>query len=309
MRALREWILRPNGIALRAVGAGLLLTAVTPVAAQTPTTRWRWSNTAYAQLNPRGLHDEIRLTLRNPLSDEPTPLTGSVAAFIGLGFGGGLRPEVGVELQPIAPLSLGVSYLPTYYPSFIGAARSYPSPHSEYDSGVFSAPREGPSGKQSIFAHQLLLSASLRWKAGWVVGRIAVQATRFWADLPSGDRVFYDPTYDVLVDGQGWAAQNDVDLGVQLSPAWIVGVRYTLVLAWYRDAAYVPGEPRNNPNTPMTRLGPALRWAFFAKETGAECGSVFLLAQWYVVHRYRTGEAVSGAVPLLGLGFTLTGGL
>jgi hypothetical protein len=309
MRTFLEWTRQRRRIALRLAAAEVALTVAFPALAQPPTTNWRWSNAAYAQMNPRALHDELRLTLRMPLSHEPTPLTGSLAAFVGLGLGGGLRPEVGVEFQPIAPLSLGVAYLPTYYPSFIGAARSYPSPHSEYDSGVFSSPREGPSGERSLFSHQLLLSASLRWKVEWLVGRIAVQASRFWANLPSGDRVFYDPTYDVLVDGHGWAAQNDVDLGVQLSPALIVGVRHTLTLAWYRDAAYAPGESRDNPNTPMSRLGPAVRWAFFDRTTGAECGSIFLLAQWYTVHRYRTGEAVSGAVPLVGIGFTVTGGL
>ena len=129
------------------------------------------------------------------------------------------------------------------------------------------------------------------------------------ASRGTGDRVFYDPEYDVLVDGHGWAAQSDVDLGIQLSPAVIVGLRHTLTLAWYREAAYAPGESRDNPNTPMSRLGPAVRWAFFDRATGAECASVILIAQWYLQHRYRTGEAVSGAVPLLGLGFMLGGGL
>jgi hypothetical protein len=48
------------------------------------------------------------------------------------------------------------------------------------------------------------------------------------------------------------------------------------------------GESRDNPNTPMERIGPAVRWTFFDRATGAEYGSVFVLAQWYVVHRYRT---------------------
>jgi hypothetical protein len=310
MHPFLEWAGQRRCTLLRLAAAGVILTVATPVLAQPRTTGWSWSNTAYAQLNPRAFQDEIRLTLRLPLSDEPTPLAGSVAAFVGLGIGpGALRPVVGLELQPISPLSLGVAYLPTYYPNLVGATRSYPSPHSEYDSGVFSSPREGPSGSGSLFSHQLLLSASLRWKLDWLVGRIAVQASRFWADLPSGDRVYYEPTYDVVVDAHGWVAQNDVDLGVQLSPALILGVRHTLTLAWYRDAAYAPGESRDNPNTPMSRVGPEMRWAFFDRATGAESGSVFVLAQWYLVHRYRTGEAVSGAVPLLGIGFTLTGGL
>jgi hypothetical protein len=33
------------------------------------------------------------------------------------------------------------------------------------------------------------------------------------------------------------------------------------------------------------------------------------LAQWYLVHRYRTGETVSGAFPLLGIGLVLSGDL
>jgi hypothetical protein len=250
MRAFVESARKPSHTTLCAAVA-VALTVAMPVLAQARTAGWRWSNVAYVQLNPRALNDEIRLTLILPLSEAPTALSGSVATFVGLGLGpGALRPVVGLELQPIAPLSLGVAYLPVFYPNLIGAAPSYPSPHSEFDSGVFSSPPQGPSGEHSFFTHQLSLSASLRWKAGWLVGRIAVQASRFWADLPSGDRVFYDPTHDVLVDGHGWVAQNDVDLGVQLSPAVIVG---SATPSPSPGTGMPPTHPASHGTTPIRR--------------------------------------------------------
>jgi len=256
------------------------------------------------------LIDELRLTYRASFSQEPSPLRGSVAAFVGVGLGpASLRSTVGLELHPIGPLALSVAYVPTYFPNLIGAGRSYPSPHSEFDSGVFSSPRPGPSGDRALFSHQLVVATSLSLKLEWLVGRIALQASRFWADLPEGDRVFYESTYDVVVDARGWAAKGDLDLGIQLGSSLIVGLRQSLVLAWYGNGAYAPGEPHDDPNTPIFRLGPAARWALIDRRTGSEWGSVFVLAQWYVLHRYRTGEAVSGAIPLLGIGFTLEGDL
>jgi len=309
MRALQRHLHRGRG-ARHALAALVLLTFAGPSAAQTQGSGWRWSNTAYAQLDPRGLIDELRLTYRASFSDEPSPLTGSVAAFVGVGLGpASLRSTVGLELRPVGPLAFSVAYAPTYFPNLIGAGRSYPSPQSEFDSGVFSSPRPGPSGDRALFSHQLVVSTSLSLRLEWLVGRIALQASRFWADLPEGDRVFYEPTYDVVVDAHGWAAKGDLDLGVQLGSSLIVGLRQSLVLAWYGDGAYAPGEPHNDPNTPIFRLGPAARWALIDGRTGAEWGSVFVLAQWYALHRYRTGEAVSGAIPLLGIGFTLEGDL
>jgi hypothetical protein len=306
MRALERnpfW----QSIALAAV---CVLATAAPAAAQTRPTGWRWSNTAYAQLDPRGLFDDLRLTFRASFSDTPSSLTGSIDAFVGVGLGpASLRSTVGFEVRPFGPLSFAVAYVPTYFPNLIGAARSYPSPHSEFDSGVFSSPRPGPSGDRALFSHQLVVSTSLLLKHDWLVGRIALQASRFWADLPEGDRVFYEPSYDVVVDAHGWAAKGDLDLGVQLGSCLVIGVRQSLVVAWYTDAAYPPGEPHDNPNTPIYRLGPAARWAFLDRRSGTEWGSVFVLAQWYVAHRYRTGEAVNGAIPLLGIGFTLEGDL
>lgn len=72
--------------------------------------------------------------------------------------------------------------------------------------------------------------------------------------------------------------------------------------------AYVPGEPQDNPNTPLSKLGPIAAWQFLQSSGGlAQRGTLLLPAQWYLAHRFRTGGTVSGAIPFLGIGLVFSG--
>jgi hypothetical protein len=48
---------------------------------------------------------------------------------------------------------------------------------------------------------------------------------------------------------------------------------------------------------------------FESERSAVKRADLLVMAQWYLRHRYRTGEAVSGAVPLLGLGLVFSGDL
>jgi hypothetical protein len=85
-------------------------------------------------------------------------------------------------------------------------------------------------------------------------------------------------------------------------------LRHTLTTAFYRQRDFLPGEPVSQPNGPHSRLGPAIAWTIF-DYPGARFNrpTVFLLAQWWLRHRWRTGVQTHAAVPYAVVGFSFEG--
>jgi hypothetical protein len=269
----------------------------------------QYSVALLAQGNPRLGALDLRLQYRHPLGG---PGSGSaIGGFAAVAAGpAGFRPGLGVEIQPMAFLTFGLDYFATYYFGTQGLAQSYPSPHSDYGSGAFSAPSDGPGGSYTLWVHQLTMHAMLQGVLGPIAVRNTTRASRFFADLHGNDRVFYEPVLDVTVYKGGWVGQNETDVVYLWASSFIVGLRYTLTIAWYPNDAYGPGEPQDNPNTPINKLGPVAAWQFLQSDGGAvQRGSLLLTAQWYLTHRYRTGDTVSGAFPFLGLALVFSGDL
>jgi hypothetical protein len=276
---------------------------------------FQYTGTLFSQMNPRALALDLRVQYREMLGSGDGLLGASaIGAFAGLTAAPGmLRPSVGLEIQPLATASLGITfgigYSAAYYFGFL-PAQSYPSPHSNYGSTVFSAPADGPGGGYALLVHQLTLSATLQGVVGPFAARSTTRAIRFFAGLHGSDTVVYDPTLDVAVYKDGWAGQNDTDVLYSTRPDLALGLRHTLTVAWYPSDAYSPGEPRDNPNTPISKLGPFALWRFFQSERGmVQRADLLLMAQWYLLHRYRTGETVNGAFPLLAIGLVFSGDL
>ncbi len=269
----------------------------------------QYSATLFAQGNPRALALDLRLQYRHELGAAGSGST--IGGFAGVAAGpAGLRPELGIEIQPLANLSFGVDYSASYYFGTLGLAQSYPSPNADYGSGAFSAPVDGPGGSYALWVQQLRMHVTLQAIIGPFAVRSTTRAARFFADLHPSDRVFYDPIFDVTVYKNGWVGQNDTDVVYPWTSNVVVGLRYTLTLAWYPSDAYAPGEQRENPNTPISKLGPVAGWQFLHSERGlVQRGTLLLAAQWYLAHRYRTGATVSGALPLFGLGLAFSGDL
>jgi hypothetical protein len=267
----------------------------------------QYSATLFAQGNPRALAMDLRLQYRHDLG-----AGSAIGGFASVAAGpAGLRPGVGIEIQPFANFAFGVDYFASYYFGALGLAQSYPSPRANYGSGAFSAPQDGPGGSYALWVQQLTIHATLQAVLGPIAVRSTTRASRFFADLHGSDRVFYDPSLDVAVYKNGWVGQNDTDLVYLWTSNFLVGLRHTLTIAWYPNDAYAPGEPRENPNTPISKLGPVAAWQFLEGDRGGlvQRGSLLLAAQWYLAHRYRTGDTVSGALPFLGLGLVFSGDL
>ncbi|MDF2693192.1 MAG: hypothetical protein K0S65_1575 [Labilithrix sp.] len=296
------------------LAAALVLSATAARADEpVPASSLRYTNTLGAQMNPRALGDDVRIRYRHRLyAGEGTLFEQNfVGAFGGVALGAGvLRPIVGLELQPLSALTLGVSYNPMLYLGAFGLAQSYPSPKSDYGSGAIAAPADGPGGSYALFVHQVTLHGSLQGKAGALVFRNAVRATYFHADPHEGDRVLYDPSFDVAVYRRGWALQNDSDAGIVFNKHLVAGLRHTLVVTWYPSGAFASGEPTETHDSPTSRVGPFASYTFFERRGGTvDSASLSSVVQWYVAHRYRTGEASPAALPLAGLAFTVSGDL
>jgi hypothetical protein len=86
--------------------------------------------------------------------------------------------------------------------------------------------------------------------------------------------------------------------------------RHSLSHAFYRRRDFLPGEPVSQPNGPTSRLGPAVTYTFFDRP-GARFNrpTVFLLSQWWLRHRFRTGDQSSAGIPYLAIGFSFEGDL
>jgi hypothetical protein len=290
------------------------LTLLAPVVQAQSAPGFQYSGTLFSQMNPRALALDLRVQYRQELGSDG-PLSGStIGAFAGLLTSPAmLRPTVGVEFQPLATASLGVSFGIAYSAAWyfgLLQAQSYLSPRANYGSTVFSGPPDGPGGGYALLVHQLALSATLQGTLGPFAARSTTRALRFFAGLHGGDTVFYDPALDLVVYKDGWVGQNDTDVLYSWRPDLALGLRHSLTVAWYPGDAYSPGELRDNPDTPISKLGPFALWRVFQSERGmVQRAEVLALAQWYLVHRYRTGETVSGAFPLLGIGLVLSGDL
>jgi hypothetical protein len=123
-------------------------------------------------------------------------------------------------------------------------------------------------------------------------------------DLNGEDRVFWDATLDLLFPDAGWVVTNDADLLFITDIDLIVGLRYTLTHAIYREEHLAGAK---NINTPHHRVGPALIYTFFDDGPGTLWNkpSLILLTQWWLQHRYRTDD--KPALPYIVLAFQQEG--
>jgi hypothetical protein len=90
-------------------------------------------------------------------------------------------------------------------------------------------------------------------------------------------------------------------------------VRYTLVKPLYDETDFAFGSSPNLTTFEQTdayrgnghhRIGPVAALTFYDDGyTSFNKPTLILAASWYLRHRYRTGQDVSGALPLLLLGF------
>jgi hypothetical protein len=294
---------------------GLTVRARAGEAPPPPTSGLSYENVFAVRLNPLGLGDDFKLRYRLPLYASPRPLLAQ--NFFGvvtpiLVAPSGIRPGIGVELQPLSILHFYVGYEPVIYFGAIGSLHSYTSPNADTGFGPvqLGGPPTMPGDLYKAVVHQVMLSATAQFTHKWFAFRSSWRAQFVAAGLRDGDTVFLDPLYNVLVPRTGWLLRGETTALYKSSFGLAAGLQYFLTLTWYPASAWQAGEPQVNLNTPIQQLGPIVSYTFLRDRRGRfEAPTVYLLAAWYLEDRYRAGQLVNQGIPMICAGFSFRGTL
>lgn len=277
-----------------------------------PRHRIIYRNLVAARANPVGFVDEITLGYRYQLVKRDTPLFRD--SFLLAGAHGFLTPafvRVGptLEVQPLGILNLSATYDFVGYFGAFDQLQSFRTPTAQ--SGPDDLRKWGKEGRDyATWGHLVTLSALLQLRVRNFAFRN--QLKFYWAkvDLRGNDTVFFDFANDILQPNNGWVLTNDSDALLLLKAPVAIAVRHTLTHAFYTQDMFLFGEPVSNPNGPTSRIGPGIVWTLF-DYPGARFNkpALILLAQWWLRHRWRTGEQIHPALPYAVIGFQFEGDL
>ena len=277
-----------------------------------PRYRLVYSNLLAGRLNPLGLVDKFNLGYRLKLWDRPGVLFKDT--YMAVLASGTVSPAFGLvgarlEVKPLAVLSMWAEY--QYFGTFgtFGILQSFPTPTAEHSDTSLD---EGDDADldYNTGGHEVTLGARLQAKVWKIAVRDTLNMFYNAVRLEDGHTVYYHQTHDALVPNRGWTVMNEADLLFVFDFGLVVGARYTLIHALYRDEHFAPGEATDNPNTPSHRVGPLFAYTFF-KDPGAmwDAPSLILMIQWWAGHRYRTGADSHAALPQMVLAFHFKGDL
>lgn len=273
-------------------------------------------NFTAGRINPLGLVNELTFGYRLQLVSRDTPLFRDTYALLGLhGFLTPAFARVGptLEVQPLAAINFGVTY------DFVGAfgnlsqVASFASPTDRWGPDEIRRNTKAKLNYAST-GHLVTVSGLLQARVKDIAFRTATRA--MWVDmkLQGGDRVFYDQALDIPMPDRGWTVINETDLVYMFDRGRARGlriaIRHSITHAFYQRRHFGQAEPASQPNGPTLRLGPAAGYVFFDRP-GARFNRpmVFVLSQWWLRHRWRTGEQVHPAVPYFAVGFQFEGEL
>jgi len=258
-----------------------------------------YTSATFARGNPLGLISVWTLGWRGRLSTSDSVLLRDSYVHVGMiargspAFG---RVGLHAEAQPLAILKLFAdAEMVGYFGSF---DQIYSGPADVvYDDRTLS---EVGATTGATRGTVLTAGAVLQAAAGPIAVRSTFQITRFDLRLDGGDVAFYDQYSDRLVMDTKPVVLNDLDV-MAIAGKARVGARWT-----YTDTL---GAPEGTDGAlAHHRLGPLFAWQFHDKP-GARFDqpTVFVLAQGWLQHPYRTGREQAAWLPLIAAGFAFRG--
>jgi hypothetical protein len=275
---------------------------VVPIA---PKHRFFASSLSVMRLNPLGLETQLRVGYQRRLSTNPGVLTRDTYAFLGLAPK--LNPAFAkfgpqIELQPLAIFNLKITGEFVGYFGGFGYLQSAESPTAEYADELLEAGKDAKTNYITNGVH-VAIEPMVQIK----LGKLAIRnkwSIEYWKmALDGDDSVFYDSTLDTLVPGDGWVLANDFDVLVVGTPsphkgALTYGVRWSMVKPYYANDDFVIGDDQDDADNGHHRIGPLLAYTFYDRPFSTfNKPSILLIANWYLSHRYRTGDADSQIIP------------
>ncbi|MEL6340844.1 MAG: hypothetical protein AAFP04_04850 [Myxococcota bacterium] len=263
-----------------------------------PQHRLVYSNLVALRFNPIGLENQLDLSYRYRLYDSAAPILRE--SYLGVAFTPSVSPAIvrlgaTLEFRPLSILYFSAGYYGASYFGLFNFTQDYRSPRADHsDTALSDDDAISSLGQEAQLRGQLLL------KFGPIVVRNDLNG--YWGrfDLEDpGATVYYNPRLDLLMPNNGWGLVNDSDVLYLGDGGLVLGLRSTLSHAFYRDRDFLPGESTENPNTPHWRVGPLVAYQLYddPNATWFNRPTILVIAQWWVDHRFRTGEDVSQAVP------------
>jgi len=303
--------LRKLSITLTSVGLGLAL--VNDARAEEPSEsrgKWTLSSLTALRVNPIGLFETASFGYQYSLSTSDDPLF--KGTYVKVAFAPSVSPAFGrwgllAEVMPLSILRLSVlgEYV-THFGTF-GTLQSFNSPNADFSDPKLLELRESTDTNIKNYSSSgtaVTLGAMLQGKVGDYAARVNYRGIYQNTNLRSGDTVYYDILLDILAPRTGWIHTTDTDL-LKLDGDWTYGLRHTLVSTSYPDSAYPSGEATNTTNAPTQRLGPLVSKKLAPSEGSSVSNqSIFVLTQWWLSHRFRTGQTSSKFLPLIAAGYS-----
>ena len=278
---------------------------------QPPRHRLHYHNLTGFQYNPLGIQTDLLLSYRYRLFSPTSQL------FQDTFVGGGpivrvnpayARAGFGLELQPLMVLCLRAQYEFRGYFATAGMLQSFTGANSEHHDELRKT-RGDLEMNYASTGHQVNLQAILRAKVGPVAVLNDFVMTYFQMNLRDSDTVFYDAFIDLLAPGQGVTLANHAHLFYITGEGLTVGVRYTVAHAVYPDEALGPNGQAGDVVTPTHRLGPMFVYEFQDRGRRFQKPTLAIILNWWLKHRYRTGQQVNRGIPWVAVAFFFSGDL
>lgn len=280
-----------------------------PPAPPLPRHRVVHENLTALRVNPIGLENRYVVAARARLYHHDSPALRE--NYVGVAVSNIQSPAlyrhgVVVEARPLTLLTLSAGVHRVGYYGNFQFLQGYQDAHVDFsDSEMRAAAKEGRN--RPARGVEVELRSQLLGKVGPIVVRNDTSFYYTEVDLRPGERTYYTPRYDLLMPNRGFALTSDNDVLYFSDFGLVAGVRTSVGHAFY-DAATLAG--RDNPNGPTVRVGPLVAYTFF-DQPGAVFNkpTVFLNAGFWLSHRWRTGEDVAQAMPMIAAGFRFEGEL
>ena len=266
-------------------------------------------NTFALRYNPLGLLYDGRFAYRFRLYQHDSKVLRD--NFIGVGVAPTLSPaflRIGpyVEFNPLTVLGIwGTVQFVQYFGSF-DLAQGFAGAQSDFSDKAIKA---NTANHGATNGYEVTLGANFQAKVAMIILRSQARLVYVSLKLKDGERIYYDQFYDVGAPNQGFTFVNDLDVLFQgLENKLVAGARYTATVPLYDPSRHFdPNDPTVADNS-MHRIGPFVGYTFKIEDGAAfNTPTVFILVQWWLKHRFRTGVDTSQALPLIGVGFQMTG--
>jgi hypothetical protein len=283
-----------------------------------PAQRLLLTSLTAVRYNALGLYEQLRFGGQWQLYRHDSPLLRD--NFLHLGLISNLAPAYArlgpmVEVQPASVFSLrAYGEFLGYFTTF-GYLQSFQSPQAVWSDTALRAGRDLHQDYSTWGVHAalepMLMARLPLGDAGHLAFRNKLAFEYWYLSLrtPAGgrtDTVFYEGGLDMLIAGNGWVVQDDLDVMLQTRFGLNLGLRYSAIVPLYRatdfaSAAEAQAYANDNVNQ---RLGLFAAYTFFDHGFSRfNKPTLIFIANWYLQSRFRTGADVTRALPYLALAF------